>query len=75
MEGGESAPQGHPGFAVGSLLRPRATKPPYPVLPIQAAVLPNALPKAVPSTDQDLLGLPLTRVGSQIVSVVGQSLK
>ena len=63
------------GFAVGSLLRPRATKPPYPVLSIQAAVLPNAFPKAVPSTDQDLLGLPLTRVGRQIVSVVGQSLK
>lgn len=47
----------------------------YPVLPVQAAVLPNALPEAVPPADQDLLGLPLTCVRRQIVSVVGQGLK
>ena len=48
---------------------------PYPMLPVQTAVLPNTLPEAVPPADQDLLGLPLTRVSRQIVSVVGQGLK
>lgn len=48
---------------------------PYPVLPVQAAVLPNALAEAVPPADQDLLGLPLTCVRRQIMSVVGQGLK
>lgn len=45
------------------------------MLPVQTAVLPNTLPEAVLPADQDLLGLPLTRVSRQIVSVVGQGLK
>lgn len=63
------------GSALGRRLHPRGTSSSYPVLPVQAAVFPNALSQTVPSADQNLLGLSLTRVGRQIVSVVGQSLK
>lgn len=43
---------------------------PYPALPTQAAVFPNALSQTVPSADENLLGLSLTCVSRQIVSVV-----
>lgn len=59
----------------GLLLRPRHSDPTHPALSIQAVVLPDAFPQTVPTSDEDLLGLPLTRVSCQVVSVVGQSLK
>lgn len=58
------------GPAPGRRLHPRGTNSRYPALLIQAAVLPNAFSQAVPPSDQNLLGLSLTGVGRQIVSVV-----
>jgi hypothetical protein len=47
----------------------------YPSLAIQAVVFPDAVSQAVSTADQNLLGLSLTRVGRQIVSVIRQSLR
>lgn len=62
----ESLPQGQAQLFVDS--------PTYRLPPGQTLAFPNALPQGVLATDQNLFGLLLTRLGSEVVFVVGQGL-